>query len=137
VIGYPRAMRAHWLLLLLVGCGHGPSREAEPPQAAVADAAPAPTCAQAVARMNQAGLHQLERGGADAELLATARADAERITPRLIQACADDAWSAELVACLVERPIEELGGCEPLVTPAQMESVIRLRQQAEAERPAP
>lgn len=95
-----------------------------------------PSCADVMPRLTEAAPLGVKEGGADDETVAAHRADAKRFEPRLIQACVDDGWSVELRTCIRDKPLLELDACEDLATPAQVESVVRLRDAFHAEREA-
>ena len=124
-------------LVLLVACsrGAGPTTEKpEPPQPAPSG----PTCATVVAKMREAGIEQLKRGGAEDAQLAEARQNEEKLEPQLVKACIDDGWSAELRTCLDTAPPLEMGDrCENLITPAQMKAVMKIRGMETDDRPPP
>ena len=120
-------------MFIVAGCTRG-SAPAEPTGPAPATDDEAPSCAAVMPKMTEAAWRLLERGGAGPDVIEPAREVAIEIEPQLVQACIDDAWSAELRRCIADTPVLDLERCVDLVTPEQQETVIRIRDAAEPDR---
>jgi hypothetical protein len=80
-----------------------------------------PTCESAIQNSNTLSIQAASEANRE-----TLRTQLDAARPKLIAACHEDAWSAQLLDCLDKARTEEATGkCTDLLTPAQQDGVTK------------
>jgi hypothetical protein len=116
-------MRAGWIVVALVACGH-----AEPPPP-VAPKGPTP-CARAADSMVQTLLDRLPAKDAPTEA-------ADGLRNLIRERCEQDGWSAEATRCLIAmKSTDDAAPCAALMTEDQQAALVRDEQAQFGAKPA-